>query len=79
VNIWTDTNATEMRQFCGLLLLMGLVRMPTATGGEEVITSGTACKTMTRNRFQLLLVNWHFADNNTSTNDTSKTANITKR
>ncbi len=55
-----------MRQFLGLLLWMGLVRMPTIDlywRQTPIFENSIAARTMTRNRFQLLLRMWLFADN----------------
>jgi len=63
---WIDTDKNEMRLFLGLLIWMGLDRMPTldADWRKSVIYSNSvASRTITRNRFQLLLRLWHFADN----------------
>ena len=63
---WVPTNAVEMRKFLGLIMYMGLCRF-----GEirdfwhscELYTQNLAPKTMSRNRFQILLQSLHFEDN----------------
>ena len=63
---WVDTDKSEIRTFLGLLIWMGLVRMPTldAYWRQSVMYSNSiTASTMTRNRFQLLLRLFHFADN----------------
>jgi len=63
---WIDSDKYEIRLFLGLVIWMGLVGMPTldAYWRESVIyNNSVASKTMTRNRFQLHLRLWHFADN----------------
>ena len=63
---WVPTNAVEMRKFLGLIMYMGLCRF-----GEirdywrscELYTQNLAPKTMSRNRFQILLRSLHFEDN----------------
>jgi len=63
---WTDTNAAEMRRFMGLLLWMGLVKMPALKcywQTSSLYQNGVASSVMTQNRFQLLLRMWHFGNN----------------
>ena len=82
MKVWTETNPAEMPQFCGLLLWMSLVRMPSIDcywKKSPLYRNDVACKTMTRNRFQLLLANWHFADNDEAAGDrTHKVNELTK-
>ena len=78
MRVWSDTNPTEMRQFCGLLLWMGLVRMPTIDcywRKSSLYRNNIAANTMTRNRFQLMLANWHFADNEEAAGDRTHKVN----
>jgi len=78
MRVWSDTNPTEMRQFCGLLLWMGLVRMPTIDcywRKSSLYRNNIAGNTMTRNRFQLMLANWHFADNEEAAGDRTHKVN----
>jgi len=62
---WADTNPEEMKCFLGLLLWMGLVHMPTIDSywSNICLYRNSVTEVMTRNRFQLLLRAWHFADN----------------
>lgn len=63
---WTPTNDKEMLKFFGVVIEMGLVQMPKLTYywsssklyGSEIIRS-----VMSRERFELLLKFWHFANN----------------
>lgn len=63
---WKDTNVDEMKRFIGILLWMGLMKLPSISSywsRDCLYRNGIASTTMTRNRFQLLLRMWHFADN----------------
>ena len=63
---WQDTDVNEMRKFIGIVLWMGLVNLPSIANywsRDCLYRNGIAGTTMTRNRFQLLLRMWHFADN----------------
>ena len=63
---WTPSNDEEMLKFFEIIIEMGLVQMPKLTYywsnsklyGLEIIRS-----TMPRERFELLLKFWHFANN----------------
>ena len=63
---WHDTCASEMKQFIGLLLWMGLVQLPHLASywkTNVLYKNSVASSTMSRNRFQILLSMWHFSDN----------------
>ena len=63
---WVPTNAVEMRKFLGLVMYMGLCRFGEIRGywrSCELYTQNLAPKTMSRNRFQILLRSLHFEDN----------------
>lgn len=63
---WTPTSRMEMLNFLGLIGYMGLVRMPTIRhywSRRSLFQSQVASNTMSRNRFELLLLLWHFSDN----------------
>ena len=52
MNKWYDTNPAEMGQFCGLVMWMGLVRMPSVQSYWQhscLYRNDVAAKTMTRN------------------------------
>jgi len=69
---WVDTDAVEMRHFIGLVLWMGLVKMPSMDcywRTSAMYKNAIASTTMTRNRFQLLLRMWHFANNDDALED----------
>jgi len=69
---WVDTDAVEMRHFIGLVLWMGLVKMPSIDcywRTSVTFKNAIAPTTMTRNRFQLLLNMWHFANNDDALED----------
>lgn len=63
---WVPTNPAEIRAFIGLLIVMGIVHKPTLHeywSTEALIETPLFPKTMSRNRFQMLLRNFHVADN----------------
>ncbi|XP_053949337.1 piggyBac transposable element-derived protein 1-like [Anastrepha ludens] len=65
---WTPTNSDEMKKFLGLVLWMGLVRcgsIPSHWSTSEIYKNNVAPKVMPRNRFELILANIHFANNET--------------
>lgn len=69
-NAWTEVNAEEMKKFIGILYLMGIVRLPTIEHywSCNVMYNFNGCKTvMSRNRFQMILRFWHFANNEEET------------
>ena len=63
---WSPTNASEMKQFLGLLFMMGVVKKPCV---EDYWSTNPAMatpifnSTMSRDRFQLILKFWHFCNN----------------
>ncbi|XP_050063343.1 piggyBac transposable element-derived protein 4-like [Aphis gossypii] len=63
---WTPTDATEIQQFLGLLMWMGLVQMPSLKDywSLKIMYKNSVAKNiMSRNRFELILRFWHFSDN----------------
>ncbi|KAJ8927354.1 hypothetical protein NQ314_020188 [Rhamnusium bicolor] len=64
---WTPTTHEEMLKFLGLIGYMGLVRMPTIrhywSRKRLFHSNGVVSNTMSRNRFEILLLLWHFSDN----------------
>ncbi|KAJ8931163.1 hypothetical protein NQ314_015965 [Rhamnusium bicolor] len=65
LNDWVETNAVEMHVFWGILLWMGLDKKPSLSHywSRSELYNSPACKFMPRNRFEILLRMWHFADN----------------
>lgn len=65
LNDWVDTNAIEMHVFLGIILWMGLDKKPSLSHywSRSELYNSPACKFMSRNRFEILLRMWHFADN----------------
>ncbi|XP_046663055.1 piggyBac transposable element-derived protein 4-like [Homalodisca vitripennis] len=62
---WTPTDEIEMRKFIGILIWMGLANHPRITdywSGNILYKNSVACKVMSRNRFQLMLLFSHFND-----------------
>jgi len=62
---WKDVDIEEMKVFLGLQMWIGLVQMPRLScyWSTKVIYSNEVKKVMSRNRFELLLSNWHFSNN----------------
>lgn len=66
---WTVTNKNEVKRFFGLLLWMGLVRLPSLHlywSHDPAYMQTFPRKIMSRNRFEILLRMIHFADNTKS-------------
>lgn len=68
---WKDTTTDELKIFLGIQIWMGLVQMPSVTSYwcKNILYSNEIKSLMSRNRFELLLSHWHFADNQST--DTS--------
>ena len=63
---WTKVDAGEMKKFIGILHLIGLARLPTIEHywSPDVLYGFNGCSSvMSRNRFQMILRFWHFANN----------------
>ncbi|KAK9685450.1 Transposase IS4 [Popillia japonica] len=65
INRWKDTSIDEMEIFIGIQIWMGLVNMPRLADywTSKVLYKNQVSKVMSRNRFELLLANWHFSNN----------------
>ncbi|XP_029054531.2 piggyBac transposable element-derived protein 4-like [Osmia bicornis bicornis] len=65
INRWKPTNSEEIKIFLGLLLWMGLVQVPLTTywSTDSLYNFPFPRSKMSRNRFELLLSNLHFANN----------------
>lgn len=65
INRWKDTSIEEMEIFIGIQIWMGLVNMPRLADywTSKVLYKNQVSKVMSRNRFELLLANWHFSNN----------------
>ncbi|XP_068235663.1 piggyBac transposable element-derived protein 4-like [Palaemon carinicauda] len=63
---WIPTDFDEMKKFIGIILCMGLVRLPKIElywSKKKVYDYSFVCKHMKRDRFTLLLKCFHFNDN----------------
>ena len=63
---WKPINADDMRNFLGILLHMGCVKLPSFGhywSTNELYRFSAFSKVMSRNKFQLMLRFWHFVDN----------------
>ncbi|XP_025155495.1 piggyBac transposable element-derived protein 4 [Harpegnathos saltator] len=66
---WTETNKSEIKRFFGLILWMGLVKLPAIHqywSNDPAYMQTFPKKVMSRNRFELLLRMLHFVDNQNS-------------
>lgn len=78
---WTPTDLNEMRQFIGLVGYMGIVKVPELNNywsTSKLFSFQLPKNTMPRNRFEMLLRFWHFADNDQAVpgNRTHKLDNV---
>ncbi|CAG5024488.1 unnamed protein product [Parnassius apollo] len=74
---WTPTTPEEMKKFLGVLLAMGLVRIPRLNdywSKRNIYNNKYISSVMTRDRFLLILKFWHFSQE--SPNDTDKLKKI---
>lgn len=78
--LWKDITALEMRQFLGLLIWMGLDNKPKLQDywSKSILYDSKVSKVMARNRFELILSNLHFADNEQYETDPPKLYKIQK-
>ena len=63
---WSPTDPSEMRKFIGILLNMGLVRKPSVEdywSTDPVLATPVVSSVMPRDRFEVLMRMWHFANN----------------
>lgn len=63
---WKPTNKTEIKQFLGLVLFMGVVKLPKLAyywSKDKILGQTFPATVMSRNRFELLLQYLHFSDN----------------
>ncbi|XP_053616885.1 piggyBac transposable element-derived protein 4-like [Plodia interpunctella] len=66
VKLWVPTDKEEIKRFFGLIIWMGIVKLPKVVdywSVDEMLGQDFAKKTMSRNRFELLLRMLHFSDN----------------
>lgn len=79
LNDWKDCDQQEMKKFIGLLMWMGLKKLPKIAdywSRNPLYENKVAGSTMSRNRFELLLRCWHFED--TFFAETSRTDKLIK-
>ena len=67
MNRWKPTTSEEIKKFIGLMIWMGLVQTPLVTcwSTDPIYNFPFPRSRMSRNRFELLLSNIHFANNET--------------
>lgn len=66
---WQPTDKDEMKRFFGLILFMGLVKLPAINyywSTDDIMGQTFPRTVMNRNRFEILLQYLHFADNESS-------------
>lgn len=70
---WTPTHKEEIKKVFGLILFMGLVKLPHLSdywSKDKIMRQTFPSKVMSRNRFEIILQYLHFCDNqNTDGND----------
>lgn len=69
---WVDTNVSEIKQFLGIVMYMGIVKYPSIHmywSREKFYRNDFVPKIMSRNRFQLLLRFIHFSDDDAIPNN----------
>lgn len=62
---WKDCDAAEMKKFLGLLIWMGLKKLPKISdywSKDILYENKVASSVMSRNSFEILLRCWHFED-----------------
>ena len=72
LNLWKDTDKTEVKKFLAIVLYMGVIKYPsieTYWSEDPFYKNNFVPQLMSRNRFQLLLRFIHFADNQSPEND----------
>lgn len=62
---WTPIDRTEMRNFLGLVMWMGLVNMPSLVDywQKDILYANKVTEVMCRNRFELILSMFHCSNN----------------
>jgi hypothetical protein len=63
---WVETSPEEMRNFLGLICYMGLIPYPTLRSywsQDPLYKNNIVPSIMSRNRFEIILRMWHFANN----------------
>ncbi|KAJ8971209.1 hypothetical protein NQ314_000811 [Rhamnusium bicolor] len=66
LHTWSPTNAYEIKKLFGMIVWVGLVKMPAVVdywSQNPMFRNNFATSVMTRNRFEILLRMLHFADN----------------
>lgn len=72
---WTETNKDEIKKFFGLIIWMGIVKLPTISlyWSQDILFRQTfPASVMSRNRFEIMLKMLHFANNATAEDRLSK-------
>lgn len=76
---WVDCNDEEMLKFLGLLIYMGLKKLPKMSdywSNNILYKNKVVSQAMSRNRFELLLRCWHFEDSIHLTSNTDRLLKI---
>lgn len=66
INFWHDTNRLEMTKFLGIIGYMGLDQKPSLKdywSTDPFYKNDICSSAMSRNRFEILLMMWHFSNN----------------
>ena len=77
---WKDTNAKEIEKFFGIIIIMGIVQFPQLRlyWSKDPMYRNELVRSMTRNRFDLLLQCLHFCNNDDIDDNTKKLFKVEK-
>ena len=78
---WKGTNAKEMEKFFGIIIIMGIVQLPQLRlywPKDPMYRNELIVRSMTRNRFDLLLKCLHFCNNDDIDDNTKKLFKVKK-
>ncbi|KAJ8933811.1 hypothetical protein NQ314_013783 [Rhamnusium bicolor] len=70
-NNWKNTTQEEMEKFIGCLMWMGLLQLPSIRDywSKKCLYENSLKNVLPKNRFQILLKTWHFANNENANTD----------
>lgn len=76
---WVSTNTREMEKFLGIIMWMGLMKLPTLKSywSKNCLYINKIKEIMPRNRFEYLLRMWHFNNNEAEGDENDRLRKIT--